>query len=315
MSLLAAIPLWRARGPRFLMLLVFGWVLVRAVANWPVPAALMIAPAALAPPPPYADAALPRNAVGLGLTPPESRAAASTRRWFAVRPALAAAAAPVEPDAPGFRPASVWSGPDRHGLRFSPLAALLSPSRSTAAPPPAANVENYFPAGTPPPPQTPLWPVSPGHRWSLSAYSHWRAAGDGLAALAANRPATLGGSQSAVRVDYAFDRARRVRAFARVTATPLGGGQADVAIGVAARPFAAVPVDLHIEQRVALTGPARVRTLAYVAGGGSTITRCRKAFAFPLTRRAGLPGHRRSPDLSTPACRCSARCSRGARSA
>jgi hypothetical protein len=81
----------------------------------------------------------------------------------------------------------------------------------------------------------------------------------------------LGGSQSAVRIDYALGNSRRARLFARLTGSPGGGGQADVALGAAFRPLAGVPLDLITEHRLPLAGGGKASTLVYVAGGVSHV--------------------------------------------
>lgn len=264
MIAVAALPLWQARGPRFLALLVIGWIGMRLLSTaidreYPIDPVAHIVPAAIPQLNDLADIApaalLAPRSVPTALRSPQPTVTA-----------LASAAA--RPDTPLPSPGdSIWSTPQRHKWRLALFTSLLPRAQLASvgvARRPVAPVIGSATSPTLPP--VPRWPAAATDRWSLALYSQWRGDG-GNAALAANRPPALGGSQSGARLDYRLDDAGRWRAFARATASPLAGGQADVALGVTLRPKAALPVELHIEHRIAVAGTGRDRTLAYVSGG------------------------------------------------
>jgi hypothetical protein len=265
MMVAATLLLWRARGPRFLALLVAGWIGLRLVvlagnSDRQLPA---VPPLAL--PPVRWDEALADPPTALALS--ESRVAAAARQLVplraVMRPALRGDGGPAAPAAPM---ENIWASPDRHRWRLALFTSLLpklrhAPAGALMLAPAPAMSGGQIAAPLP----VPRWPSRADDRWSLAVYSQWRSGGS--AAVAGNRPPALGGSQSSARLDYRLDSAGRWRGFARLTASPLDGGQADAALGLTLRPKAALPVELHIEQRFAVAGPGRNRTLAYVAGG------------------------------------------------
>jgi hypothetical protein len=267
MNLLAVIPLWRTRGPRFLVLLIVGWVALRSAAYWPEPDMRVLQTAS-----PIAvlqaaaeDAEPPERAVVPA--PPVAVRALARSSLPAVKPPGAHAA--VTPDlAPALDLPSLWSGPERHRWRLAMLLDVMPrPGGSSTAALAVRNLAPVFPAGAAAPPLKPVWPVKPGSRWALSGYALWRAGARTAPVLATDRPATLGSSQAGVRVDYVLDRARNLRAFARVTASPVGPDSADLAVGVSTRLIVQPVVDLHLEQRFAVAGGAPDRALAYVTSG------------------------------------------------
>jgi hypothetical protein len=281
MTVLAALPLWRARGPRFLMLLLLSWGLVRGAAYWLVakdgplqrPAwepYVQLTPAA--PPAVLADAvAANRPRLSLLTAPPQRRSSAQV-----VGTMLSAALHPDDPLGPNKAGPSVWSSPTRHRWHVARADKWLMSQRPLsraviAIAQPLAALQRQFPAGqdTPPTPP-PLWPTRGGERWSLDAYSYWRG-GTGSAPLGTARAPGLGGSQSAVRIDYMLGSRSRTRLFARLTGSPIGGVQADVAFGAAFRPLAGIPVDLMAEHRLPLAGGGNSATLVYAAGGVSHV--------------------------------------------
>lgn len=280
MTMLAVLPIWRARGPRFLLLLVLGWVLVRGAAHWPVPmdppiqrpaleTYVQITPAA--PPAILAGAVATRPRPTLTDAPAQRRGSAKAQVTLPSAALLPGGLSGSIEAAP-----SVWSLPGRHRWRFALADKWLrslgpSPRSVMAMAQPLASLQRQFPPGhAVPPPPPPLWPTRDGERWSLEAYSFWRG-GTGSAPLGIARAPGLGGSQSAVRIDYALTGNRRARLFTRLTGSPVGGGQADVAFGGAFRPLAGVPVDLMAEHRLPLAGGGKGATLVYAAGGVSDV--------------------------------------------
>jgi hypothetical protein len=265
MTLLAAIPLWRTRGPRFLLLLIMGWIAVRSAANWPDPSE-------------FAQRA------GQPIAALQSKAVASQRPELpaiparaALVPAFARVIVPVALATRAIEPAidpvptlalpSVWTGPDRHRWRMAMLMDMMPRTKAPLAAFAVRNPQMLFPAGAAAPPPAPLWPAQTDNRWVLSSYALWRPGGRAVPALATGGAATLGGSQMGVRADYILVPERGLRSFVRVTASPVGTGNADLAVGLSARLVAHPPVDLHLEQRFGVAGGGIDRTLAYVTGG------------------------------------------------
>jgi hypothetical protein len=266
-----ALPLWYARGPRFLALLLGLWVLVRVASHWPGDA--------------YPDAPLPPPFSGpmdMVLAPDvsESRTRAvtpaSTSGWIAnaravahASPAqLAIAVPPSGETGPALSAAKAmeYSGSQRHAWRLALLGSLVvrpgATKRTLALPQPAHSLA----PGLAPVMPHPRWPDAAPGRWSL-AVAAYRRGGGGTPAVGPNSAARLGGSQSAVRLGYLVDPRFALRAYARATHTPGRNEGADIAIGVALRPLRAVPVDVHIERRTVVAGPGRDTTLVYAAGG------------------------------------------------
>ena len=276
MIAVAALPLWQGRAPRFLFLLLGAWILLRLAMAGLGDQAAPAGPAAPAGWPGEWASAAPR-AVPISANRPAHRLEIiADQRAEAVKlwpvPMAMAASVPLAPAAAG-----VWASSDRHRLRLEWLTSLLPAIRPKAAGAGAAGalggpLPPYFPPG-PAEASKPVRAASDAAmgRWSLAAWAQWRS-GHGTAPLAARFAPSLGGSQAGARVDYRLDDAGRWRLFGRVTAAPgargmAGQGQSDAALGAAVRPIAALPVDLLIEQRFAIAGPGRNRTLVYAAGG------------------------------------------------
>jgi hypothetical protein len=261
-----ALPLWRARGPRFLLLLAAGWIGLRL---------LFLASSGDAPPPLFPpqspppvrwDEALTVMPSGPGST--DQAAAAALPRPVPIRAVSRPAQRRDWDDAlRAPSPPNGWNSPLRHRWRLEMLKSLfphVQRSPVTAVDMAAASATST--GQVLPPMPAPLWPTGTADRWSLAVYSQWRGGGSG-ATLVGNRPPALGGSQSGARLDYRLDGAGRWRGFMRLTASPVDSMQADVALGLTLRPKAALPVEIHVEQRFAVAGPGRSRTLAYASGG------------------------------------------------
>lgn len=273
-----ALPVWRARGPRFILSLMIVWIGLRAMANWaesrPMPILATPQQSAKFPAIPPQRVEASRLSVSWDEAIRAARSNGSKEYAQNIRSieradavgAIGVATASAETAAPPAA-APFWSGSDRHRWRFAMMAAMLKGRSQEAAALGSIRNAVHFPSGEAARPPTPHWPTPAAGRWSLSAYSYWRAATPEFVVLAGDRPATLGGSQTAVRADYRIDRDGRFRAFARLSATSVGRGGADLALGVAVRPLRELPIDVHIEHRLALAGSGRDRTLIYAAGG------------------------------------------------
>lgn len=275
--MMAAFPLWRARGPRFLFLLLLFWVLLRVTALTSAPDRPEMArkdqfatndPAML-------DALASSGSVGTvgaklkpvryGVDPIGT---APGWRVVAPRPIPAGSSASTPPvlSEPVASSKSLWSTSERHRWRFAKFEQWLGAQRPRTS---AAfmTARPQYPSGQAATVPPPVWPTKPDQRWSLSLFSYWRGNGAGLPQPLGNRPQTLGGSQSAARLDYAFDDSGRTRLFVRLTTTPATPVQTDASIGVAFRPVRSLPVDVIAEQRFPLTAMGSEATLVYVAGG------------------------------------------------
>lgn len=267
---LLSLPLWQARGPRFLVLLLGLWVMVRVANYWP--GDVRIDP----PLPPLAANGAPAATPAAAM----SRATAAAPLEYAwgpqPRPVLAAHQTLSSSSSSSLQTqdaasAAGNSGDTRHHWRLALLGRLAvrpgQAGRALALPFAAKIVAPGIAPALP----LPRWPTHSGDRWSLSVASYWR---DGRAtpSLGPGGATRLGGSQSAVRLAHLVDPASSLRAYVRATHTPgqREGGQregGDFAVGLAVRPFQAFPVDVHVEQRIVIAGGERDATLIYAAGG------------------------------------------------
>lgn len=256
-----ASPLWRARGPRFLLLLMLMWVLIRLASQFPG----AIGPASQAPPfAPSPD--LVRQEVML--LPNQPLAVTTLRR--ALPPATTEPAPLVlvaRMEAPQTSLASGFMGEERHAWRLALLQRFgTRPAAAVSALPLLPRRGNFAPGLALPAP-LPRWPAATAdRRWSLAVTSYWRG-NDGTPAVGPDSAARLGGSQSTARLTYLVDRSLLLRAYVRAAHTPGRRDELDVAVGVAVRPFKALPLDIHAERRTVVSGPGRDTTLVYAAGG------------------------------------------------
>lgn len=104
-------------------------------------------------------------------------------------------------------------------------------------------------------------------RWSLGVATYWRAGSGASSSVGPGGVARLGGTQSAARLTYVVEPQRQLRAYARLTHTPVRRDGMDIAVGVALRPIRSLPVDVHVERRTVVAGDGRDTTLVYAAGG------------------------------------------------
>lgn len=111
-------------------------------------------------------------------------------------------------------------------------------------------------------------PARPGSsRWSVYGWSLVRQ-GSGTRALAP--AAQYGGSQAGLLIQYALGGARhRPMLYARATSALAQGDDRTLAIGLAARPLPALPIDLALERRFALVEGQRDRVAVMALAGGA----------------------------------------------
>ena len=270
---LLSMPLWQARGPRFLVLLLGCWVMVRVANYWP--GEVRIDP----PLPPLAANGAP--ATSHATTIPRAAAAAPLTHlpdplpWPMLAPNLPLSPEPITADREVSR--TGYSSEARHQWRLALLGHLSVWPRQAGRALALPFAAKIVAPGIAPALPVPRWPAESGGRWSLGVASYWRG-GSGTLSLGPGGAARLGGSQSAARLTYLVEPALSLRAYVRATHTPSqrvggqshGGGQregGDIAFGVAVRPLRGLPVDVHAERRVVIAGGERDATLLYVAGG------------------------------------------------
>ena len=266
-----------AASLRFLALCLGGWVLLRAAMLWNP--AIPAPPAGVRPawdiPPPFvlpaprdrADAVLPPVAPRL----PE-RAAAT--RFLAVLPETAS---PV----PGATGEKGFDG-DRHGLRLALIARFL----------PGVPTRGALPLRMGDPGRgEPFWMQRPLARWSLGGWLYLREGSHG-ASGAIGAGSQLGGSQAGLRLAYRFGDDGRLRAYGRATIAVRQPEQRELAFGTAFAPVRHLPVDIAIEQRVAIGREGRTALAAMVTGGVSDVP-LPAGFHLDAYAQAGVVGARR----------------------
>ena len=280
-------PRREAASLRFLASCLGGWVLLRVAMLWNP--AMPPPPAGVRPPwdiaPPFARPA-PRDqveAIVARAAPPrpEHRQETVFVRALSERPAVSERAGGA-----GF-------GRDRHELRLALMARLL----------PAVSVGAAARGSTPPwfapPPRAvgdpgrgePFWMQRPLARWSLGGWIYLRGGSAGTSdAIAAG--GQLGGSQAGLRLAYGFGDDGRLRAYGRATIAVRRPRQRELAFGAVFAPVRRLPVDLAIEQRVAIGGEGRTALAAMATGGVSDVA-LPAGFRLEAYAQAGIVGARR----------------------
>ncbi|MDO9361674.1 MAG: hypothetical protein Q7T60_02015, partial [Sphingopyxis sp.] len=127
--------------------------------------------------------------------------------------------------------------------------------------------------------------------WSFAGWLYLRD-GSGTATRGYGAASQLGGSQAGLRLAYGFGEAGRLRAYGRATVAVQRVEQREIAVGVALAPFAHLPVDVAIEQRVAAGRDGRTSLAAMVTGGVTDIM-LPATFRLEAYAQAGIVGARR----------------------
>ncbi len=186
-------------------------------------------------------------------------------------------------------------GADRHDLRAALIARLLpQPPGGAARLAVSRSATDWFPPATAPrvdPGQgRPFWMRRQLADWSLGGWVYLRdgapVAPDGIAAAG-----QLGGSQAGLRLGYGFGATGRTRAYARATIAVRRPAQRELAFGLAFAPLAHWPVDVAVEQRVAVGKEGRTALAAMVSGGVSDIA-LPHGFRLEAYGQAGVVGTR-----------------------
>jgi hypothetical protein len=216
---------------RFLVLVVAGWVCIRAtilLPDWWAP---------------EQAAALPASAAR---APPVTRVETPTPRAAAPSLAVVSSETPRLSRSPVQRPPSIASPPDAAAA----LAARVLPPAAAAAILPLS-------------PPAPSSPRSPG-RWSASAWILVRREGGG-AALAPG--GNLGGSQAGARIAYRPTGGLALSARFYAPARRISG--AEIAGGIDWRPSAAFPLNILVERRQRVGREGRSAFSLTLHGGGA----------------------------------------------
>jgi hypothetical protein len=276
---------------RFLFGCVGGWVLLRVMMLWN-PAIPAAPPAARAPwvaSSPVVGTGGGRAIVSRAVTPPapaspRSRAAQTNLRIGPFRGASAAATLT----------GSGGMMVDRHDLRLALMARLLpSPPRGDARTA-AAFAEPPWHIATrraDPAQGEPFWMRRQMSGWSTAAWLYLRD-GSGEAPRGIGSSSQFGGSQGGVRLAYGFGATGRLRAYTRATMALERPRQREAAFGLAFAPLAHLPIDVAIEQRVAVGREGRT-ALAAMASGGVSDVGLPAGFRLDAYAQAGVVGARR----------------------
>ncbi len=292
-----------ARPLRFLLLCVGGWTMLRVAAHWNPD---------VAPPLPEVGTPLwsvptPFAATGgaLGRT---AHAAAPIGRQPAVRwgqskvpglvdasSSIATVSAPLMPES-GNSLIGREGTADRHSLRAVLIARLLpQPPGGTARSAMPRTMTDWFPPTTAthaePGQGRPFWMRRQMAGWSLGGWLYLRDGGL-IAPGGITAASQLGGSQAGLRLGYGFGDTGRVRAYGRATIAVRRPAQRELAFGLAFAPLAHWPVDVAVEQRVAVGRAGRTALAAMVSGGVGDVV-LPHGFRLEAYGQAGIVGARR----------------------
>jgi len=281
---------------RFMAVCVGGWVLLRLCVMWnpamPAPPGAMQVP--WSKPPAYSDPA-PWDEAAVAVRRPGEAAPArllrSSRPFLIVRRPLAISegspllSAAALPESSGF----VVS---RHRLRFALMARLFPPAPGV---PPKGETSWLAAApsrGTSEPGRgKPFWIQRPLANWALGGWLYLRDGSAGAPdAIAAG--GQLGGSQAGLRIAYGFGDSGRLRAYGRATMAVRVPEQRELAFGAVFAPLPRLPIDIAVEQRVAVGADGRTALAAMVTGGVSDVA-LPAGFRLDSYVQAGIVGVRR----------------------
>lgn len=252
----------RRRGEPLLMLVVLltAWVGTRAMV-WEPPSRPLEAMLDRVTPPASA-----RGAVPVAASPAETAAIVQLAAGPESRP-LAAGPRPAPANLIALlQPLPVWHAPatadslpaSRSEVMASHQLLWLAATAQLPVPPDVAALLRAR-AASPATRARPPLAVRKPDRWSFDAWLLLRP-GEGGEAAAGGRPASYGASQAGAVIRYrlAPGSAHRPAAYARATQALAAGRESELAAGLAARPFAAVPVSLYSEVRVTRHGSGKV---------------------------------------------------------
>lgn len=292
----------RASAPalRFLFVCLGGWVLLRMMMLWnpAVPVVPDAAKAPWTPPSPFAAPTIPDPLPHASI----AHASLADNEWLP-RPAVGTgkmtpSASPWLPPTPrdAVMVADAGGGDldsERHSLRLALIARLFPSAARVAAVPgvPLAWAERSPVTRAEPGRGGPFWMQRSLDGWSLGGWLYLR---DGSARVPGGIAVggQLGGSQGGVRLAYGFGDEGRLRAYGRATMAIEQPTQRELAVGLAYAPVARLPLDVAIEQRVAVGRAGRTALAAMVVGGVSDVE-LPAGFRLDAYAQAGVVGARR----------------------
>ncbi|WP_432769346.1 MAG: hypothetical protein HEQ22_01005 [Sphingopyxis sp.] len=184
---------------------------------------------------------------------------------------------------------------DRHDPRFAMVARQLpEPTGGVARSAMPRQGSDWrhssFAASAEPAIGQPFWIQRPLAGWSLGGWVYVRG-GARTAPAGIAAASQLGGSQAGLRLAHGFGASGRTRGYARATVALDSLRQRELAFGVAYAPIARLPLDIAIEQRVALGGEGRTALAATVSGGVSDVA-LPGGFRLDAYGQAGVVGAR-----------------------
>lgn len=280
-------PAANASALRFLALCIGGWIALRVMMLWN--------PAILAAPVPVSGRWAPPS---IFVAPPrQDRVAFASEAGFGVRPRTVSPVAraiedhPVPNDETMVAQGQGGAGAfDRHAMRLALMTRLFPPQG------PAPTSTDYLPAAAAPPrgepaAGQPFWMQRSLAGWSLGGWVYLRE-GSANAVEDIGAGGQLGGSQAGLRVAYGFGASGRLRAYGRGVMAIRQPRQRELAVGFAYAPIARLPVDIAVEQRLAVGSEGRTAWAAMITGGVSDV-RLPAGFELDAYAQAGVVGARR----------------------
>ena len=127
--------------------------------------------------------------------------------------------------------------------------------------------------------------------WSLGGWVFMRPGDEGASSGGIAAASQLGGSQAGLRLAYGFGDSGAVRAYGRATMALARPRQRELAFGFAVAPVPQIPVDVAVEQRLAIGNQGRT-ALAVMAAGGVGDVALPGRFRFEAYGQAGFVGAR-----------------------
>lgn len=274
---------------RFLLILLGGWSLLRVTMLWS-PGGPAVAGVVRPPwePPALFAAPMPRDfsfslpVAIAGFAAPAKRAGRSgaTLAHRAVPPAVVSVT----------KSAGGAFGADQYSLRLALMARRLS-SGQVPAPRAISSFGRSELARGLPTSSPPFWMERSLSGWSLAGWLYLRD-GSGGAPGGIAAASQLGGSQAGARVAYGFGGDGRLRAYGRATIAIEQRKQRELAFGLSFAPIVRLPVDVAVEQRVAVGRDGRTALAATVSGGVSEVA-LPAGFRLDAYAQAGVVGVRR----------------------
>ena len=278
-----------ARPLRFLAFILASWVLTRALAHWnaisPSPQVRPATPLAWKPDvsPSWAPIALFGDLV---MAAPVLTTVSTVRR-------------PLPAFAQHFDgPTSAGVGDDIPPvMQRQWMPTLPQPRERAVATGPARTTTDAVPFVAPKAADRPYWANRQLAGWSLGGWAFVRPGDEGTSAGGIAAASQLGGGQAGLRLAYGFGDSGSVRAYSRATMALSQPRQRDLAFGFAFAPVGQVPVDVAVEQRLAVGSQGRTALAVMVTGGVGDVALPGR-FQFEAYGQAGFVGARRRDEFA-----------------